>query len=349
MKRETKEMPRGTGVLKEIKRENEAKGEQTMAKKEVVFGIDEKFNLPDSLREKIKEEFTDVFHFVEVNGDGELGRLADPDVFIGWPSDKMLRVMPNLHWLQLPSAGANHYSDHPLLADHVVITNASGVYGVSGAEHILALILAFARGLPVHIGQTAKHIWQPYERPVLIEGATVGIIGLGDIGSEAAVRLKAFGAHVIGVRRHVHDKPDFVDALYEMDEMNQVLGKSDFVVNVLPQTDETEGLFDSERLSCMKPGAFFINVGRGQTVDERALALALRNGRLGGAGLDVTYEEPLPKTSELWDLPNIVITSHSLGLSPERLEKLAALISRNLRNYQDGKPLVNVVNRKLGY
>lgn len=320
-----------------------------MAKKKVVFGFNEEFYLPDSLKEEMKKDFQDAFQFSEVSSNSELDRLNDTDTFIGWPTDKMIQAMSHLRWLQLPSAGANDFVNHPLLADDVVITNASGVFGVSGAEHILALILAFARGLPVHMSQTAKHIWQPNEHSVLIEGSTVGIIGLGDIGTEAAVRLKAFGARVIGVRRHVHNKPDFIDRLYGIDQINQALGESDFVVNVLPLTAETDGLFDSDRFARMKQDAFFINVGRGQTVDERALIHALTTGKLGGAGLDVTSEEPLPKTSELWDLPNVVITSHSLGIAPGKPERLAALIRRNLGNYRDKKPLVNRVNRKLGY
>lgn len=320
-----------------------------MSKKKIVFGFDDEFYLQDDLKDELTKNFSDVFQFSEFRGGSDRENLKDTDAFIGFPTDKMIQAMPHLRWLQLPSAGANHFANHPLLAEDVVLTNASGVFGVSGAEHILALILAFARELPVHVIQTAKHVWKQNEHSVLVEGSTVGIIGLGDIGSEAAVRLKALGARVTAVRRHVHDKPDFVDRLYGMDQMNQVLSESDFVVNVLPLTAETSGLFDSKRFSYMKQGAFFINVGRGQTVDERALIHALTARKLGGAGLDVTAEEPLPKTSELWDLPNVVITSHSLGIAPGKQERRAALIRRNLENFRDGKTLENQVNRKLGY
>ncbi|RYL92323.1 D-2-hydroxyacid dehydrogenase [Sporolactobacillus sp. THM7-4] len=320
-----------------------------MKKKKIVFRFNDEFNFPAPLKEKVIQPFADTFEFCEISGNWNIEQIKDAVAFIGWPTDHMIKAMENLQWLQLPSAGANHFANHPLLADDVTVTNSSGVFGVAGGEHIIALMLAFARQIPIHVHQTAEHIWKQNPRSVQIEGSTVAIVGLGDIGSQAAIRLKAFGARVIGIKRQINDKPDYIDALYDIQSIGRVLSESDFVINVLPLTPETRNLFNHSLIMNIKPGAVFINVGRGQTVDEQALAEALKTGHLGGAGLDVTAVEPLPETSPLWDLPNVIITSHSLGITPDKQEKRAALIKENLERFRDGKMMANVVNRKLGY
>lgn len=257
--------------------------------------------------------------------------------------------MPHLKWLQLPSAGANQFAGHPLIPGRVVITSASGVFGVPGAEHIIALMLAFVRELPLYVHQTEKHVWHAGTHVRQLEGAKVAIIGLGDIGTETAKRLKAFGATLLGVKRSTGNKPDFIDELVTMKDLERVLKQSDFVVNVLPLTEETKAVFDRRQFASMKNGAIFINVGRGGTVNEPALIEALQEGKLGGAGLDVTSVEPLPKSSKLWTFDNVLITSHSLGVSPGKKRKRADLIRENINRYRTGEKLVNVIDRKLGY
>ncbi|WP_100488267.1 D-2-hydroxyacid dehydrogenase [Sporolactobacillus pectinivorans] len=317
--------------------------------KKIIFGFSDEFKLPVELMTQFTEQFKNDFQFCVDGLESKPEIFKNADAFIGWPSDRMIQAMTNLSWLQLPSAGADHFAHHHLLKDQVTVTNASGVFGALGAEHILALILAFVRQLPLYVRQTEKHIWHVEPEVRQLEGSTVAIIGLGDIGLEAAVRLKAFGSRILAVKRTVTKKPDCVDDVFDMNGLSTVLGESDFVVNVLPLTAETEGLFDETKFSFMKEGAIFINVGRGATVDEQALIRALRSGRMGGAGLDVTSHEPLPEDSELWNFPNVLITSHSLGAGPGKLKKRAELIRKNLENFRDGKPLINVVDRKLGY
>ncbi|MDN3956261.1 D-2-hydroxyacid dehydrogenase [Sporolactobacillus laevolacticus] len=317
----------------------------------VVFGFEDEFRLPEAELKQLAEKYQEKFTFIEVNNDHvpEGVSLEDAVAYIGAPSSELLKKMPHLRWLQLPSAGANHFANHPDLSKKVILTNSSGVFGVLGAEHTLALILALTREIPLHVKQTEQRLWKLSSHCLQLDGATAGIVGYGDIGSEIAHRLKAFGARILAVKRTTAKLPEDADAVFDMRGLDEVLSCSDFVINVLPFTNETDHLFNEDRFRVMKPGTIFINVGRGGTVDEKSLIEALKSGRLGGAGLDVTAEEPLPKTSDLWDLPNVLITSHSLGVGPGKDGKRNALIKRNLENFSLGKTLENIVDRKLGY
>ncbi|QAA22753.1 D-2-hydroxyacid dehydrogenase [Sporolactobacillus terrae] len=317
----------------------------------IVFGFDQEFSLPAAEYEQLVQRFKDHYEFVQLDANTvpDSVSLEDAVAFIGAPSAELLKKMPNLRWLQLPSAGANHFAHHPNLAKEVTLTNSSGVFGVIGAEHTLALILALIREIPLYVKQTERHLWHEGDRCLQIDGSTFGIIGFGDIGSEIAHRLKAFGARVLAVKRNLSGLSEDADAVYTLDDLDPVLNESDFVVNVLPLTPETKNLFDAKRFAAMKDGVQFINVGRGGTVDERALIDAVHSGKVGGAALDVTAEEPLPENHPLWDLPNILITSHSLGVGPGKYKKRNDLVAKNVTNFITGKPLRNQVNRELGY
>jgi len=317
----------------------------------ILFGFDEEFNLPEIDVEELKKEYADRFEFITVWNEEVPSDVSIEDAvaFIGGPSAKLLRAMPSLRWLQLPSAGANQMAQHPDLARDVTLTNASGVFGVLGAEHTMALLLALTREIPLYVKQTERRIWNSGNQCLQIDGSTVAIIGYGDIGSEIAHRLKAFGAQILAVKRTAGKVPEDADEVFTMDDLNKVLAASDFVINVLPLTKETEHVFNNKSFESMKNGAIFINVGRGGTVDERALIHALSSGEIGGAGLDVTENEPLPENNQLWDLPNLLITSHSLGVGPGKYSKRASLIKRNIDKFSKNKPLENIVNRNLGY
>lgn len=276
---------------------------------------------------------------------GEL--LPQAEVIIGgiWPEDAAKAT--DLRWLQLGSAGANRILE--VLPETVMLTNASGVFGVPIAEHVLAMMLALTRQLPASIRAAAEARWsQPVERVELF-GATCGIIGLGDIGTEVARRAKAFGMRVLAVKRQPTDKPDFVDALWDLSGLDDLLAASDHVVNCLPGTSHTYHLIDSRRIARMKKGARFYNIGRGSTVDETALVEALRSGHLAGAGLDVFTQEPLPVDSPLWRIPDVLITPHRSAQSPCNRQRLAEIVLDNLERYVRNQPLVNLVDRHWGY
>ncbi len=320
-----------------------------MSKVKMVLYYSGDFIFPKAISDPFFQTFASQVDFYEMTDEDDLEMVQDADIFIGWPSDDMLGKMERLRWLQLPSSGANDFFDHPLLNSSVIVTNSSGVFGVSGAEHALALMLALARQLHIHRDQQMKRIWERNPDPMGIHNSTVGIIGLGDIGSETAKRVSALGAQVLAVKRNPTVKPDYIDELYGVDQVDEVLMKSDFIVNALPLTSETYRFFTRERIAKTKKGAFFINVGRGQTVDEEALIDYLRSGHLGGAGLDVTSIEPLPQDNELWEMSNVFITSHSVGVSPNKQENRVKLYQQNLTRFLNDKPLLNIVDRKIGY
>ncbi len=303
--------------------------------------------LPEQVVTEWRNTYSEV-EFIEYRGkDIPPEALNKVNGFIGNPTNDMLDLMPGLEWVQLQGAGANLYASNSHLSDNVILTNCSGVFGVPGAEQVLALMLAFTRQIHVHVKQQMDHVWKKSERCLEILDSNVCVLGLGDIGSEVAKRAKGLGANVIAVKRSVTTKPAYVDEVYTLDQLNETLERCDFVINTLPLTPLTEGIISKQALEHMKQGAIFINVGRGDTVDEQALIESLKCGHLGGVGLDVTYKEPLPQESPLWDMPNVIITSHSVNTSPRKLERRLRILSENLDRYLNGQPLTNIVNRKL--
>lgn len=274
----------------------------------------------------------------------------DAEIIIGQPNRKYLKGAKALKWLQVTSAGADHVADESLYAsDNVILTNASGVYGKPIAEHVFAMILSFNRNLMQYERNRQKSEWNPILQIRDFYGSTLCIVGLGDIGREVAVRGKAFEARVIAVKRTAGECPPYIDKLYGTDEIDLALPQADYLVLALPNTPETKGILSAERIARLKPGAFVVNVGRGAAICQDALIRALQEGKLAGAGLDVTDPEPLPADSPLWKMPNVIITSHTSGSSPGNWERFAELIRKNLILYTEGKPLVNRVDYKLKY
>lgn len=276
--------------------------------------------------------------------------IEEAHAIIGWPPKEWLSRAKQLRLLHLPSAGADGYTDRTMYASpDVIVTNSSGVYGVPIAEHVMGMCLGFARGLFRFTRSQEKHRWQKLELSEL-NGKTMGIIGLGDIGSETAKRAKAFGMKVIASKRSPSPKPNYIDELFCGSEgIAQVMKSSDYIVISLPLTTETAGIISRDMLALCQPHAFIVNVGRGGLIDEAALIEALQNNRIAGAGLDVFVTEPLPADSPLWDLENVIITPHNAGSTPEQARRSTAIFTRNLQNLLNGKPLTNVVNLDLGY
>lgn len=270
---------------------------------------------------------------------------------IGNPRRRLLANAKNLEWLQLYSAGANLYVKPGLLPEQTVLTNATGSYGLAISEYMIASVLNLFLRLPDYRLQQEKKLWQNAGSARSIYGSTALSVGLGDIGGEFAKRFKALGGHTIGVRRSDKNKPDFVDELYLMDELDDVLPRADVVALSLPETPQTVGLFNRERFARMKPGAVLINVGRGTAVDADALCEALNSGHLGGAAVDVTNPEPLPPEHPLWTAKNMLITPHISGgfNLPETFERILAICADNLKRYHHGEPLKNVVDFQTGY
>ena len=258
---------------------------------------------------------------------------------------------PRLKWVQIHSAGCEAYTRHgsafPL--DTVRLTNASGVFDLPIAEHVCGMMLGHARGL-FHFArqQTGGHWHSNHTVERDFSGSTVGIIGLGSIGTAVAVRSRALGAKVLGMRRHP-SASDPVDASFTPDKLHEMLAQCDYVVLCLPSTAETAHLIDAAALAAMQKHAFIVNIGRGTAIDTDALVEALRAGTVGGAGLDVTDPEPLPDNHPLWGMDNVLITPHTSGGSPGDEGRIRTLFLDNLARYLDGQPLVNLVDPVAGY
>ena len=278
---------------------------------------------------------------------GLAAALERVEILLGRPTEEHMAMAPRLQWIQLPSAGANSYVGR--VPAHIMLTSANGVYGVPASEHVFALMLAVARAIPQYVRNQAEKRWGREGTFFELYGSTCGILGLGDIGLAVAERARAFRMRVIGSRRTKGDTPEGVEEVFAPDELEAMLAQCDFVVNTLPETPATRGLLDGSKLRAMKQGAVVVNIGRGRTIDEQALVEALRNGHLAGAALDVFEEEPLPQGSPLWSMPNVVITPHVGGSSPRGDARVAALFLENLGRYQEGRTLLNLVDRELGY
>lgn len=302
----------------------------------------------EALREPFAAAFPDR-ELVVWNHDAEFARgIAEVEVMIAlrpprghWGRARRLRL------IQMPGAGVDSLLPDAELPASVRIANARGIHEPEMAEFTLALILALAKRIPRAAAQQARREWRPFAG-LRLQGATVGILGLGAIGHSLARRCSALGMRVIGTRRSGAPL-DGVDQVLPPDETGRVLAESDVVVVVLPLTPETRGLIGADALSRMKPRALLVNVARGGIVDELALAAALREGRLGGAALDVFEQEPLPADSPLWDAPGALLTPHVAGLSRDYMSRVAEIFFENIRRLERGSPLLNEVDRARGY
>lgn len=271
------------------------------------------------------------------------------DVIIGNMDPARLSQFKNLKWIQLPSAGADRYVSH--MPRGTVLTSASGAYGSSIAEYMIAVILNLCLKLPQYRDLQNRHLWQDAFETSTIEGSTALIVGMGNIGTEFAVRFHALGGHAIGVKRTPAEKPECLDELHTSEDLDSLLPRADVVALCLPSTRETQQMFGTKEFGLMKPGAFLVNVGRGTAVDTNALCAALKSGKLGGAALDVVDPEPLPEDHPLWDFPNVLITPHVSGgwNVPRNFAKIMVIVRENLTSYSSGRPLRNVIDSKTQY
>ncbi|MFG2502943.1 D-2-hydroxyacid dehydrogenase [Streptomyces sp. NPDC048441] len=273
--------------------------------------------------------------------------FADSHIALGNPKAQWLEKAPHLRWLQLASVGIDSYVglDWPVLGQRLTVTNLGGLFADPVAETCLAGILALYRGVDVLAGLRVGETWSKLDvRPGLrlLGGADVLILGSGSIARRLAELLTPFGCSVAHFSRGGGD-------IRTREELDARLPEFDIVVGLLPGTDETDDLFDERRIALLCPGAVFVNAGRGTLVDEGALVAALASGRLGGAVLDVTREEPLPAGHPLWNCPNVILTQHTAGGSRAENERILDLFTDNWRRLADGEPPRNVVRWSQGY
>lgn len=287
------------------------------------------------------------------------------DAVLGFCEEAVVGAGQRVRWVQTYNAGVERCVGSDVFASRrIILTNMQRIAGPVMAEHVMALVLAQARGLPGYIVAQRQGRWarggaaSPAGRPSLpngdlpaftLVGKTMVVVGFGGVGTEVARRAHAFGMRVLAVRNSRAEPPPFVERMGLQADLPAFVREADVIVDTLPLTAETRGLFDARLLGAVKRGAFFVNVGRGATVDTDALVAALRDGRLGGAGLDVTEPEPLPSGHPLWTMANVIITPHVSADSDIDEDVRWLLVRENLRRFVAGGKLLSVVDPARGY
>ncbi|MGA2784982.1 MAG: D-2-hydroxyacid dehydrogenase [Candidatus Bathyarchaeia archaeon] len=290
---------------------------------------------------------------------------GDEEIFYGFMPPRNISKTPGLKWVQLHSAGIDHLNGHPILSNNVLLTTASGIHAVPIGEFAIMMMLALARHVPSIVKLQDHSEWS---REDTLHGSelrdkTFGIVGYGSIGREAArIAKQGFKMRIIAmtrtdkkedngyVERNVGDpQGSLPDAWYRPEQLAELLNQSDFVLITTPLTSQTRNLIGEAELRGMKPSAYIVNVARGGIIDEDALVRALKEHWIAGAGLDVFATEPLPATSALWKLENIIIAPHVSGATPNYNDRAINLFAENLKRYLNGERLFNVVNKSVGY
>jgi phosphoglycerate dehydrogenase-like enzyme len=294
---------------------------------------------------------------------------SDADAFFGKITPAMLTAARQVRWVQSPTASLEHYVFPELIAHPCVLTNMRGLFSDVIADHVFGYILCFARNFHQYIRNQWAARWEPVggeaERANFASGPgavsaidrghlhladlTLGIVGLGNIGSEIARRGLAFHLRVLAVDPVQTQAPEGVAGLWKMERLPDLLAESDFIVIAAPHTPQTYKLFRRPQLQQMKRSAYLINIGRGAIVDLADLTAALQAGEIAGAGLDVFEVEPLPAAHPLWKMENVIITPHVAGFSPRIADRHLAVLLDNIRRFRQGEPLQNVVNKPLWF
>ena len=264
-----------------------------------------------------------------------------------------IRNSENLKWAAVTSAGVDFMLKPDMFKnDNLLITNSSGSYGVTIAEHIVAVSIMMMRKLDSFLADSLQGKWGHPTQQRNIKGSNITVLGTGDIGKCFARRIKAFEPEsIVGISRSGISEEESFDRMLAVDRLDEVLPETDLLVMSLPETPETKGILSKERINLLPNDAYIVNVGRGSAIDEEALIDALNEGRLAGAALDVFMQEPLPEESPLWHTKNLLITPHVAGnmTTDYTVDINVDMFCENLVNYVEGKPLKNVISRERGY
>ena len=277
--------------------------------------------------------------------------IREASVIIGNVPAGFIKASENLDLLQLESAGADPYLAEGVLSKNTVLCNATGAYNRTVSEHAVALTLSLMKKLYLYRDAQRNSQWTDYGTAMSPAGATVLVVGLGEIGLQYAKIMKDMGAYVIGVKRRGGACPEEVDELVRTEEVDAVLPRADVVFSILPNKKQTVHFYTEERFSSMKNSAVFINCGRGNAVDSGVLLEALRKGKIAAAAIDVAETEPLPAEHPLWKQENLVLTPHVAGgyHIPYTLERIVDIACENLEHWKKGETFRNVVDMETGY
>ena len=312
--------------------------------------------VPDWLAESLRAAFPQLHAIISCDSETIFREMADAEIFISWTlKPEQFARAQKLRWIHSPAAGVTQLLFPAVVESDVIVTNSTTVHSVPVAEQAVALLFALARRFrncfddqaARHWGQ--KESWEPSRIPTELNGKTLGLIGLGAIGREVAVRARALGMTVMAVRRDPSRGAEPADHVYSPRELHALLEQADYLVLAAPGNSETRHMIGENELRRMKPSATLVNVARGSLVDTDALVRALESGTIAGAGLDVTDPEPLPTEHPLWKLPNVIITPHLAGATDRYWQRQADMLFENLRRYLAGEPLRNRVDKQKGY
>jgi phosphoglycerate dehydrogenase-like enzyme len=276
--------------------------------------------------------------------------VADAHVILGDSSREDLQAAHQLRWIQYTAAGVEHILYPELVDSPIVLTNMQRIYSPTISETAIGLLLTLTRKLNHYALQTREHVWKSLDGLTEVSGLTMGMVGLGGIGTDTAYRAHyGFNMKILAVDPKPLPKPPFVAELHSLEWLPKMVPQVDVLMSAAPHTPVSEGMFNESIFHAMKPTAYFINVSRGKLVDTPALIRALKEGWIAGAGLDVAYQEPLPPHDPLWTAGNLIITSHSSAVSEGSTQRKYDLFCENVRRYVSGLPLLNVVDKKRGY
>lgn len=281
--------------------------------------------------------------------------ISNADIYLGWLNREAFLAAKNLKWVQSPSSGTNHYLTIPeLVESDVLLTSASGTHGACLAESTMGMIFAFTRGIRTCIQNQSTKRWDAnrHVRSELKEltGSTMGIVGFGATGRALAKRAFAFDMRIVAVDLYPKEKPEYIDHLWGLDRLGDLLQTSDYVVVMVPYTEQTQGMIGAEQLAKMKPTAMLVIMSRGGIVDQSALVEALKSNKLAAAASDVFSPEPLPPDNELWEIENMLITSHVAGGTQLEGQYAIQIFTENLSRFLNGDHgLKNLVHKKRGF
>jgi phosphoglycerate dehydrogenase-like enzyme len=307
-------------------------------------------SFPENYIDYLNNEYPDFGFTVCTDKNKVLDYLKDTEVLIAFRfNKKMLDASHNLKWVQVLSAGVDLLPLDDMKEKGIILTNGRGIHKIHMSEYAIASMINLARSFHTMFRNQLNGKWDRSMPQGEIYGSTLGIIGLGSIGNEIARRAYFLGMNVIGIKNTPGDV-EFVDRVYGIDGIGEVFRQSDYIINLLPGTPDTEGIINTGCFDLMKSTACFINIGRGKTVNEADLIEALKNKKIRAAVLDVYNEEPLPAESPLWSLDNVILTPHICGESTKYLDKAMDIIKHNMDAYAYGRgSMINLVDYSKRY
>jgi phosphoglycerate dehydrogenase-like enzyme len=318
----------------------------------VVTSIEGQIGAEQDFIDELRGDFSDVDIVSAANKDEQRREIADADVFCGWPAREVFLAAQKLDWLHCPGAGVDQLTQIPeLINSDITLTNSRGPHAPPMADHVIGMMINLAHRWKDLYEDQSNHDWgmaKYKDKYVQIKGGTMGILSMGDIGTDVASRAKGFGMEVYGVDKFPKPSP-VAKEVWGLDKLDDLIKMSDWFVVTAPLTPDTRGMIDRRQLGLMKDGSHIIIISRGHIVDEDALLAELQSGRLGGAGIDAFAQEPLPKDSPFWDLDNIVISPHASAYIPELVSGRRAIFKENLRRYLAGESFLYTVDKKAGF